>query len=49
MFLNQTLTPKIAPKGQKSAKEAPNVAKLKTKNMAVLLKTKDNPIPLQKI
>ena len=33
---------KIARKGQKSAKEVPNLAKLKTKNMDVLLKTKDD-------
>ena len=39
MFLNLTLTPKIAPKdqkivqnGKKSAKEAENVAKFKTKS-----------------
>ena len=46
MFLNLTLTPKIAPKGpkssperaKKSAKEAQNVAGLKTKDRAVLPK-----------
>ena len=30
------------PEGQKSAKKAPNLAKLKQKNMDVLLKTKDD-------
>ena len=48
MFLNLTLTPKIAPKepkivpkGQKkSAKETPNVTELKTKDRAILPKPK---------
>ena len=30
------------PEGPKSAKETPNLAKLKTENMDVLLKTKDD-------
>ena len=49
MFLNLTLIPKIAPKdqkktknkrAQKSAKEAQNVAKFKTKSQGCTLKTK---------
>ena len=47
MFLNLTLTPKIAPKdqkkapkGSKSAKVAQNVAKFKSKVRAVLPKPK---------
>ena len=47
MFLNLTLTTKIAPKdqtnnpeGSKKSAKAQNVAKVKTKNMALLLKPK---------
>ena len=40
-ILNFTPTPKIAPKGPKSAKKAPNVAEFKTKKYrAVLWKAK---------
>ena len=38
MYMNLTSTPKIAPKGPKSAKEAPNMDVLKTKDGAVLQK-----------
>ena len=40
MYLNLTSTPKIAPKGQKSVKEAPNMDVLKNKDRSVLPKPK---------
>ena len=41
MYLNLTSTPKIAPKGPKRAKKAPNLAKVKAKNRALLPKPKE--------
>ena len=39
-FLNLTLTPKIVPKGPKSAKKAPNLTEVKTKRQGSTSKTK---------